>query len=107
QKRWREQLRARDADPNLVFAEIRRQQSFGNHPRRRSATLKSVGQLRLATALDFYRQRFARASDFTFVLVGDVDKERLKPLVERYLASLPNDGRKGRSAPSGQWRDVG
>ena len=36
----REQLRQRDADPNRAFNEIRRQQSFGNHPRRRSATTR-------------------------------------------------------------------
>jgi len=106
---WREDLRARDADPNQAFAEIRRQQSFGNHLRRRPATPKSAGQLRLAAALDFYRQRFAQAADFTFVLVGDIDKDRLKPLVERYLASLPSPGRKGREGHDAraQWRDVG
>ena len=100
----REQLRQRDADPNRAFDDIRRQQSFGNHPRRRSATAKSIRQLRLAAAVDFYRRRFSQASEFTFVLAGDIDKDRLKPLVERYLASLPNADRPGRKVG---WRDVG
>jgi zinc protease len=104
---WREKLRARDADPARVFADARRQQSFSNHPRRRPVTLKSVRQLRLATAVDFYRQRFSRAADFTFVLVGDVDKDRLKPLVERYLASLPNVERSGGPGQKVRTRDVG
>jgi zinc protease len=107
QERWREELRNRDADPNQLFASIRRQRSYGNHPRRRPATLASIAQLRLDAALDFYRQRFSRASDFTFLLVGDVDAERLKPLVERYLASLPDPARDARSRRDGRWRDVG
>jgi zinc protease len=101
---YREQLRARDADPKQAFAEILRQQSYGNHLRRRAATQKSVEQLRLDAALQFYRQRFAHASDFTFVLVGDLDPERTRPLVERYLASLPDAGPRGQRS---QWRDVG
>jgi zinc protease len=101
---WREQLRERDADAARAFAEIRRQQSFSNHPRRRAATLRSAGQLRLAAALDFYRQRFSHASDFTFVFVGDIDRGRLRPLVERYIASLPNKNPRNQRS---QWRDVG
>ena len=38
----------------------------------------------------FYKSRFADASDFTFVLVGSFDVQAIKPLVERYLASLPS-----------------
>ena len=45
-------------------------------------------------AFAFYKNRFADASDFTFVFVGNVDTTSLKPLVETYLASLPSTGRK-------------
>jgi len=44
-------------------------------------------------ALAFYKDRFANAGDFTFVLVGNVDTVAIKPMVETYLASLPNTGR--------------
>ena len=52
-------------------------------------------------AFAFYKERFADASDFTFVFVGNVDTTALKPFVERYLASLPSIGRKE------TWRDAG
>jgi zinc protease len=52
-------------------------------------------------AFAFYKDRFADASDFTFVFVGNVDTTNLKPLVERYLGSLPSIGRKE------TWRDTG
>ena len=41
-------------------------------------------------AFAFYKDRFADASDFTFLFVGNVDTVTLKPLVEKYLASLPS-----------------
>lgn len=44
-------------------------------------------------SLAIFKDRFADASDFTFVLVGNVDTVALKPLVERYIASLPRTGR--------------
>ena len=55
----------------------------------------------LDTALEFYRDRFADAGDFTFTLVGAFELDDLVPLVERYLASLPATGR------DETWRDVG
>jgi zinc protease len=52
-------------------------------------------------ALAIYRDRFADASDFTFLLVGNFDPSVLKPLVETYLGGLPATGRQE------SWRDVG
>src|SRR5262249_26332480 len=44
---------------------------------------------------------FADASDFMFVFVGSFDLPAIKPLVEKYLASLPATHRKE------TWKDVG
>lgn len=52
-------------------------------------------------AFSFYRDRFANAGDFTFLLVGNVDTVAIKPLVETYLASLPNTGRKEKARDTG------
>jgi zinc protease len=45
--------------------------------------------MNLDKSLAFYKDRFADASDFTFVFVGSFDLAAMKPLVERYLGSLP------------------
>ena len=50
--------------------------------------------MKLDKALDFYKQRFADQSDVHFVFVGKLDLASFRPLVERYLASLPGGGRK-------------
>jgi len=63
-----------------------------------AATLAEVNPQK---AYEVFRDRFADASDFTFVFVGNVDTTSLKPLAERYLAALPSLGRKE------TWKDVG
>ncbi len=55
----------------------------------------------LDKSLAFYRDRFADASDFTFVFVGTMDLAAMKPLVERYLGGLPATHR------NETWKDVG
>ena len=55
----------------------------------------------LEKSLAFYKDRFADLSDFTFVFVGSFDVPTLKPLVERYIASLPSLNRREKG------RDVG
>jgi len=40
-------------------------------------------------AYAFYKKYFADAGDFTFMFVGNVDTAKLKPLLEKYLGSLP------------------
>ena len=52
-------------------------------------TAARVDQMNLDKSLAFYKDRFADASDFVFVFVGSFDLATMKPLVERYLGSLP------------------
>src|SRR6185369_10648622 len=59
------------------------------HLRARPLSLALVGQMNLDTSFAFYKDRFADASDFTFVFVGSFDLQTMQPLVERYIGSLP------------------
>jgi zinc protease len=71
-----------------------------NHPRRQGPSMKRLAKVKLPEAVAFYKDRFADVGDFTFVIVGNVELAKLKPLVERYLASLPAAGRKE------TWKDL-
>ena len=99
----REQTVRRTADPNVVFWDRWQTVYYSNHPRRRPPDLKQLEEVSLDRALQAYKQRFADASDFTFVFVGKTEPEQLQPLVERYLGSLP--ARKGGKGE--RWKDVG
>ncbi|MEI3153947.1 MAG: insulinase family protein [Odoribacter sp.] len=40
-----------------------------------------------------YRDRIKDASDFTFFIVGNIDEDVVKPLVEKYIGSLKSENR--------------
>jgi zinc protease len=71
------------------------------HPRARPLTIAQIDSIDLDRALSIYRERLGDASDFTFVLVGKIDADSLRPLITRYLGSLPAGG--GKTG----WRDNG
>jgi len=89
------------AVPEFAFFDALTTARFQNHLRRRTTTVATIDEWNLDKSLAFYKDRFADASDFTFVFVGSFDVATMKPLVEHYLASLPSIRRKE------SWKDVG
>jgi zinc protease len=89
------------ANPGFAFADAINTAMYQNHPRRRIQTAATVDEWNLDKSLAFYKDRFADASDFTFVFVGSFDVAAMKPLVERYLGGLPSTHRKE------TWKDIG
>ena len=89
------------AAPEYAFAQMLTSTLSQNHPRRRLPTAAAIDEWNLDKSMAFYKDRFADASDFTFVFVGSFDLPTMKPLVERYLGGLPSIHRKE------TWKDVG
>ena len=87
-------LENRTKSPETVFTDTLRTTLQRDQPRFRPMTVEEIPLLNLEKSLAFYRDRFADASDFTFVLVGKLDLAAIEPLVTRYLASLPSLNRK-------------
>lgn len=87
--------------PEFEFYQALTNALYGNHPRRQRPTAATIDKWNLDKSLAFYRDRFADASDFTFYFVGSFDEATIKPLIERYLGSLPSIKRKE------TWKDVG
>lgn len=52
-------------------------------------TPEKLDEINMERALAIYQERFADASNFKFVFVGNIDMETFKPLVAQYMASLP------------------
>ena len=82
-------LARKDEQPDTAFEEALDAALSQNHLRAQPMTVARVDQMNLDKSLAFYKARFADASNFTFVLVGSFDLATMKPLVERYLGSLP------------------
>ena len=70
-----------------------------SNPRLRPITTHLAELARLEEVLAVHRDRFGNAADFTFMVVGAATVEEVKPLVERYVASLPATGE--REEPKG------
>ncbi len=65
-----------------------------NHPTQRLFNKQYMSEMSFDTMKDIYSDRFGNAGDFTFFIIGDVKKEVIKPLLEKYIASLPTTGEK-------------
>jgi zinc protease len=88
-EQWKMDLANREALPETAYSEALTAALSQGHPRAQPMTAARVDQMNLDKSLAFYKDRFADASDFIFVFVGSFDIQTMKPLVERYLASLP------------------
>jgi zinc protease len=94
-------LQSMAASPERAFYDTIQVTMGQYHFRSRPVTPITVEEVNLEKALAFYKDRYADASDFKFFFVGSFELDKIKPLVEQYLASLPSLNRKE------SWRDVG
>ncbi len=90
----------RSSRPEAVFGDEILIRRYDDHPRRQPLTLDYLELIRLDTAFDHYKDRFADASDFTFLMVGNFEIDSIRPLVESYIGGLPALDR------DETWRDV-
>ena len=102
---WNTQIRRvlenRDARPAVALNDAITRIMTQGHVRSRPLTAELLDYTDLDKSLAFYQERFADASDFTFIFVGSIDLDTMRPLVERYLGGLPSTGRVE------TWRDLG
>ena len=82
-------LENRDANPAIAFGDAYNRIMTQDHLRRRPQTVEMLDGTDLAKSIAFYEDRFADAGDFTFVFVGNMDLDVMRPLVETYVGALP------------------
>ncbi|MCB0666038.1 MAG: insulinase family protein [Saprospiraceae bacterium] len=87
-------------NPNYYFQDKVNEIKYKGHLRRGIPTTEEMDEVSLDQVEEVYRDRFADASDFTFVIVGNFTPESIQPLVEKYLGGLPSIKR------NETWKDV-
>lgn len=92
----------RGASPEAAFFDTVQVTMSQHSVRSRPTSAETLAEINTGKSFDFYRDRFADASDFLFVFVGNVQPATLKPLVEQYLATLPSSGRKEKAVVRGE-----
>lgn len=87
-------LANRKADPNSAFSDTL-SMLMSNYDRRVSLmTPEYFDKINLVKAYAMANDRYQDASDFNFVFVGNVDVQKMKPLIEKYIGSIPDIDRK-------------
>jgi len=86
--------------PNFAFQKRFNKVLYNDNPRNEVLSMEKLEKANLQTIEKNYRRLFADAAGATMVIVGDVNLDTLKPLVEKYIGSLP----KGKKAA--KWADV-
>ena len=110
--RMKAALANQEANPNTALSDTVTQMLYGNNPRVTRLKAEMIDQIDYVKVMDMYKDRFADASDFTFIFVGNINPQEATPLIETYLGSLPATGRKesfrdvNLDIRKGEWKNV-
>ncbi|GAB6278788.1 MAG: insulinase family protein [Lentimicrobium sp.] len=77
-------------DPENAFRDTIQVTMASYSPYRKPLTVERLSEAKLSLMKQIFDQRFADADGFIYYFVGSFQPEELKPLVEKYLASLPS-----------------
>ncbi len=93
-QRTKAALSNQEANPMSAFSDTLRVALYNNHPRALDLQAEMLDKIDYNKVMSLYKDRFAEAGDFTFILVGNVDPATATPLIEQYLGGLPTIKRK-------------
>ncbi|MBR5580666.1 MAG: insulinase family protein [Treponema sp.] len=96
------QAQSYGSQPSDVFSHKIIQILYGDDIRKQPLTMNFLEKVHPTTAEEAFLQRFADASDFTFIFTGDFDQIEMLELAATYLATLPATN----SQEKAIWREV-
>ena len=83
-----------EKQPMMQFQKHANAILYGNHERRQVVSTEMLEKMNITDLENASRRLFGDVAGATVYVVGNIDAETLKPLVEKYIASLPG-GKKG------------
>lgn len=92
--RLKASLANQEANPMVAMQDTLKKALYMGHPRAISLKADMVDKIDYAKIMDMYKDRFKDAGDFTFIFVGNINQEEVKPMIETYLGGLPSINRK-------------
>ena len=99
--RMRSQLDNKEVSPERAFSDTFRVVSANYSPRMRPLTKEMLSEASFSRIESIGKERFSNPGEFIYFFVGNIDTVKIKPLIEKYLASLPSNGK------IDQWKDLG
>ncbi len=77
-------------DPRTVFYDSISAVMHSYHPRRMPWKVEDLTKVNLLKAIKFYKSRFENMNGFNFFFVGNFNVEKITPMIEKYIGSLPS-----------------
>ena len=99
--KMRSQLDNKEASPERAFSDTFRVVTANYHPRMRPLTKEMLNEAKFPRIESIGKERFSNPGEFIYFFVGKIDTVKIKPMIEKYLASLPSTGK------TEQWKDLG
>ena len=88
-KRYHSILANQMSSPDFVFNKNVVSTLYGDNFRRQQLTPELLDKVKLEQMASIHKRLYSNAADFRFTFVGNMSPEQLKPLVEKYIGSLP------------------
>ena len=88
-KRYHSILANQMSSPDFVFNKNVASTLYGDNFRRQQLTPELLDKVKLEQMASIHKRLYSNAADFRFTFVGNMSPEQLKPLVEKYIGSLP------------------
>jgi zinc protease len=84
------QIKFMSANPEMAFYDKLSELTSSNNPRVFNIPkVEKVKSLTLDQTYNVYQKMFKTANDYTFVIIGNFEIDKIIPLIETYLGSLP------------------
>lgn len=95
-QRNKAQIAFLSANPQVVFVDTLYKVMYHNSPLTPVVVPKVeyFDDLNLDRIMQMYKERFEDMNEMHFTFVGSIDENKLKPLLEKYIASLPATSKK-------------
>ena len=91
--RYAAMILSQEKNPDKIKSDSISLITTGYNPRTIILKKENIENITLDQIKKIYNDRFKGADEFTFFIVGNVEKETIMPLVEKYIGSLPVSGR--------------
>ena len=76
-------------NPDFIAMQERMKTLYGDNYRRQQLTPELLNTVKFERMADIHSQLYSNAQGFRFTIYGNMSPEELKPLVEKYIGSLP------------------
>lgn len=107
-KKMTTQLQFLSANPQVSFVDSLGKTLYNNDPRRpiMVPTIADIQAINVDSVLSIYKREFGYADSMQFFIVGNIDTTTIRPLLEKYVASLPVAGIAPQTSPDNGLRPI-